>query len=296
MVPGIVRNHGELGSLHQSLAARIGLYHLSVNLDGLHVEINIAQTLDLTLGHAETGLARHQEIEDAETSIVGTLCTIYQRTTLNSDATAIVGNMHISLDGTNGHIEMNGNHIAFLPLTIDAEIAHRALSLHLLTIHLDTVAAQHIVAETIEVAGNRLSVDPSWYAYHHLKGFGLRLLDLYRDITIPRIVGLLLQYDILATHLDGSRVACKEVDIKLAILHSIHIAGERRDEATEVGRTAGTAKPRLALGSTIGIELILTVRRQRIGIEEAASVHTHTTDDTIVQGTLHTVNVFGITM
>ena len=128
MVPGIIGNHGELSALHHCLATRILLNHLSIDLDSLYAEVDIARTLDVTIGHAEMRTTRHEEVEDAEILVISTLGTINQRTTLNGNATAIVLHGRISLHGANGHVEMNGDNVALLPLTIDTEIAICALA------------------------------------------------------------------------------------------------------------------------------------------------------------------------
>ena len=191
---------------------------------------------------------------------------------------------------------MQRHHIALLPRTLNLQVAILQFTLDLLSVDLHLIAAQHVVAEAVEVAGNGLFVYPLRNANHHTEVLSLILQYLNGYITIPRIVGLLLQYDILALNLHRCRVACIQVDIELTVLDGIHIARERGDETAEVRGTAGTSEPRLALFGIVGIEGIFAVSSQRVGIEETTSVDTHSTDDTIIQGAFQAVDVLGVTM
>ena len=115
------------------------------------------------------------------------------------------------------------------------------------------------------------------------------------DAIVKKYV-LLGEHDVLACYLNSSCITCKQVDIQIAVLDSIHITWERRNKATEIRWAAGTTEPRLTLDSTISIEPVFSVRRQRIRIEETSSVDTHSTDDTIIQCALHAVNILGVAM
>ena len=230
----------------------------------------------------ESGTARHQEIEDTELAIVHTLCAIDQRATLDGDPSTVVCHMMVGFDATDGHIEMDTDNIALLPRTVDEHIAVNKFPLYFLTIDHYFIAREYIILEAIEVAGNRHVHHPTRNTDGKVEGFRLVLDNPESDVTVPWIVRLLLQHDLLALYLHRGSIASKQVDIESTVFHCIHIAWEGRDETAEIRRTAGTAEPWLTLYGIVGIEGILTVRRQRIGVEEATAIHRHTADDTVI--------------
>ena len=156
------------------------------------------------------------------------------------------------------------------------------VGIDLLAIHGHTILWTLCITISVKVAGHHLVAHPSRNA--DLEAGVLRgiLCHLNLDITVPGILGGLFQHHILAPHLDGGSVGCEEVHIDIIALHAIEITWEGRDEAAQVAGTAGTAKPGLACGGVVGIEGILAVARQGVGVEEPAAVHTHARDDTII--------------
>ena len=177
---------------------------------------------------------------------------------------------------------MDAHHVAFLPVAIDDEIAVLQFSVHLLAIDAHFVGAEDIVVIGIEVAGHYLVLYPPRNTDEHVEGLGLVLQHLDGDIAVPGVVGGLLQGHVLAVHLDGGRIGSKEVHVEIVVLDTIDIAWHRGDEATEVRGTTGTAEPRLARHRVVGIETVMAVARQGVGIEELTSVDAHATDDTII--------------
>ena len=196
--------------------------------------------------------------------------------------------------GTYRHIQVYTNHITLLPVTVNNQIAVLQPALHSLSVYGNLVASQYVITKRVEIAWHHLILRPSWDTHHHVKGLGLVLQHLNGNITLPRILGALLKGNLLATHGNSSGIGSKQVYVQIVITNTIDIAWHRRDETTEVRRTAGTSEPRLARHGVIGIKTVMTVAAQGVGIEELTTIHTHTANHTIIQSALQTVDILGI--
>ena len=125
----------------------------------------------------------------------------------------------------------------------------------------------------------------------HLYHIPFLPLPVYPEIAFTKFTGHLLaihQYTIAQLQVVGIRIKVtrkytaahptrntdihRKRQVALSHRHGIHISRQRRNEPADVARTAGTTKPRLACNRMVGIKVILTIARQRIGIEELASV------------------------
>mgnify|MGYP007129757149 CR=1 FL=1 len=74
----------------------------------------------------------------------------------------------------------------------------------------------------------------------------------------------------------------EESEKESVVLNAIEMARKGREETAQGTGAAGTSEPRLAGGVAIGIKLILAIARQWVRIEESATIHAHTRDDTII--------------
>ena len=184
---------------------------------------------------------------------------------------------------------MNANHIALLPLAVDGIIAILChLTLYLLSVYGDGIAQSLAVAVVVEIGWYRLTLHPSRDADLHAKLTSLVVIHLDGYISVPRVLCILAQGNLLAGYLQRRRVAEEEVDIYILILYGIYIAREGWQEAADVARAAGTAEPSLAL--------MLTHALQWVRVEETAAVHAHTTDETIVESTLQNIVILALAM
>ena len=86
------------------------------------------------------------------------------------------------------------------------------------------VARLFAVGVGIEVAGHRLSLQPSGYAQLHVKGTGAVLVDGDGDVAVPGVAGLLRQPHLLSVHVEHTAVRHEEVDVDRAVLDGIDIA------------------------------------------------------------------------
>lgn len=129
---------------------------------------------------------------------------------------------------------------------------------------------------------------PNQDADLHAKLTSLVVIHLDSDISVPRIFCVLAQSHLLASYLQRRRVAEEEVDIYILVLYGIYIAWEGWQKTADVARAAGTAEPSLTL--------MLTHTLQWVRVEEAAAVHAHTTDETIVEGTLQYIVILTLAM
>ena len=178
---------------------------------------------------------------------------------------------------------MDADDIALLDV-LDREITLVGIevSLYSLAVYGYGVCWLLCIAILVKVARYYLVANPSRNTDQEVGILHTALLHSNLDVAVPRILGSLLQNHILAIHLDGRCITGKEVYIDVVILHTIEITWNRRDEAAQVTRAAGTAEPWLAGGVAISIEGILAVARQWVRIEESAAIHAHTRDDTII--------------
>lgn len=129
---------------------------------------------------------------------------------------------------------------------------------------------------------------PSRDADLHTELTCLVVIYLDGDVAVPRVLCILTQGNLLAGYFQRRRVAEEEVDIYILILYGIYVAWEGWQEAADVARAAGTAEPSLTL--------VLTHTLQWVRVEEAAAVHAHTTDETIVEGTLQYIVILTLAM
>ena len=143
---------------------------------------------------------------------------------LYSHTPTIVRHTRTGYDCTNRHIEMDADHIALFPVAVENHVTVFQFAVHFLTIDGNLIGAEDIVVVGIEVAGYNLALYPSRNANHHIKGFGLILDYLDGNITIPRIVGLLLDGHVLASQSEGGCIGSKEVYVKIIVSHTIDIA------------------------------------------------------------------------
>ena len=69
-----------------------------------------------------------------------------------------------------------------------------------------------------------MSLHPSGNAYLQVETPGPVVLDLQRDVAIPRVLCLLTQLYLLAADLHRGTVGQEQVDIEVAVLHGIDIS------------------------------------------------------------------------
>ena len=155
---------------------------------------------------------------------------------------------------------MDADDIAFLDV-LDREITLVGIevSRHSLAVYGYAISRLLGIAILVKIARHHLVANPSRNTDQEVGFLYATLLHSNLDIAVPRILGSLLQNHILAIHLDGRCIADKEVNVNVVILHAIEITWNRRDEAAQVTRAAGTSKPWLAGGVAIGIKLILAI-------------------------------------
>ena len=299
MVPSVVGDEFYGDVLRSEFAFGCDRGFLGLRLNGSDVEgLAIALFILDAIGwlEVELGLVREQQVVRIDALVVSSFCTIDQRSALYGHASTIVCHARTGHNRTNRHIEMDADDIALLPVAIDDHIAVLHVAIHALAIYGNLISAENIIAIAIQIAGHDLALYPTRDANHHVERLGLVLEHFDANVTIPGIVGLLLDRYILTAQGDGSCVGSKEVHIKVVAAHAIDIARHRGDETAEVRGTAGAAEPRLARQCAVGIETVTAVARERVGVEELATIDAHTADDTIIQCALHAVNVFGIAM
>ena len=126
MVPGVVGDESDGDVLGGELAFVRNSGFLGRNSDGSDAEgLAIALFVFDTIGRqdVELGLAREQQVMGIDALVVGPLSAIDQRSALYGHASTIVGHPRIGHYGANGHIEMDADDIALLPVTIDDHIA-----------------------------------------------------------------------------------------------------------------------------------------------------------------------------
>ena len=299
MSPGEVWDESQGLVLGAQLAALVVGEGLHILGQGLHVLtlvecqyiliFRVDETIVRELALSEQRFAVLQNAHDIEALVVWPLCTIYDRTTLDADAATVGLYLVVGTYGACLHVEVNANHIALLPLAVDGIIAILCyLSLYLLSVYGDGIAQTLAVAVVVKVRWNRLTLHPSRDADLHTELTSLVVIHLDGDISVPRVLCILAQGNLLAGHLQRRRVAEEEVNIYILILYGIYIAREGWQEAADVARAAGTAEPSLTL--------MLPHALQWVRVEEAAAVHTHTTDETIVEGTLQYIVILTLAM
>ena len=203
--------------------------------------------------------------------IIGPLGTINDRTTLNGHPSTVGNHFFIGFHHTGLHVEMHLYHIPFLPLPVYPEIAFTKFTGHLLAIHQYTIAQLQVVGIRIKVTRKYTAAHPTRNTDIHRKR-QVALSHLHTNISVPGVSGFLLQHHFLFIQLQLGTVGQEKVDVHLIVFHGIHISRQRRNEPADVAGTAGTTKPRLTCNRMVGIKVILTIARQRIGIEELTSV------------------------
>ena len=169
---------------------------------------------------------------------------------------------------------MNGYFIPFLPTAVYAEITVLQFTLYRFSIYFHCIAQKLSIRISVQVTGNYLITHPSRNTDFHCKLSGIVLVDTDSDITVPRIMSSLLQRNSLALYLQVRSIGHEQINIHVLTFHRIHISRQRRNETTDIGRTTGTAEPRLAL--------VLPDAFQRIRIEEPATIQGHARNKTII--------------
>ena len=267
MVPSIVRNQSEIHILYRNLAISSLIQYLRRCLDSLHCEsrstLGLGILNSVVVNERESRLlAAHHCTEHRLTSIVSSLSTINQRTTLHCYLATIISHLAIGYNGTNWHIEMDANDITLLDvLHWQITLIGYQVSFHSLAIHGHAISWFLSITISIEVTWHYLVANPSRNTYQEVGILRSTLLHSNLDVSIPRILGCLLQDHILATHLDGRSIACEEVHIDIIVLHTKEITRNGRDETAQVARTAGTTEPWLTCGIAIGIKLVFAIAR-----------------------------------
>ena len=265
MSPGEVWDEGQGLVLGAQLAALVVGESLHILGQGLHVLtlvecqyiliFRVDEAIVRELALSELRFAVLQDAHDIEALVVWPLCTIYDRTTLDADAAAVGLYLIVGTYGARLHIEVNANHIALLPLAVDGIIAILChLTLYFLAVNGDGIAQSLAVAVVVEIGWYRLTLHPSRDADLHAKLTSLVVIHLDGDISVPRVLCILAQGNLLAGYLQRRRVAEEEVDIYILILYGIYIAREGWQEAADVARAAGTAEPSLALMLTHALQ------------------------------------------
>ena len=151
MIPSIIGYHDQFCLYGLDFILPIGTERFAAcYLYGLNREVFVANTLNGMVEYLETRLPRHHIVEDVEILVVGTLGTIYQRTTLNGNAAVVIFHGRMSLDCADRHVEMDGHLVTFLPLAVNDQVARLQRCLHLLPVHSYAIAAHDIVVETVE--------------------------------------------------------------------------------------------------------------------------------------------------
>ena len=81
----------------------------------------------------------------------------------------------------------------------------------------------YVVAVSVEVAWNNLVANPSRDTNLQVELAGAVLLHTDSDVTVPRIVGCLFQFHLLAVHLQVRSVGHEQVNVYVVVLDSIYI-------------------------------------------------------------------------
>ena len=287
MIPGIVRNQGEVLNLDRNDTFLLLVQDMSKCRNCLDFEgrstLGLLVLNAVVIHQGEVWLLPHDGAEYWLVLIIHSLSAIYQWSTLYGNLTLIICNLRVGNYCAYRHIEVDADDIALLDV-LDREITLVGIevSLHSLAVYGYAISRLLGIAILVKVARHHLVANPSRNTDQEVGILYAALLHSNLDIAVPRILGSLLQNHILAIHLDGRCIAGKEIHIDIVVLHAIEITRNGRDETAQVTWAAGTSEPRLAGGVAIGIELILAIARQWVWIEESATIHAHTRDDTII--------------
>ena len=81
-----------------------------------------------------------------DVTVVGPFCAIDQWSALYGNTASVVSHSWIGYYCTHGHIEMDTDNVALLPVAVDDEIAVLQLTADTLAIHSDIVSREDIIA------------------------------------------------------------------------------------------------------------------------------------------------------
>ena len=196
--------------------------------------------------------------------VVGMLGTVDQRTALDTDHATVGLYVVVGTYGTWLHVKVNQNLVALFPFAVDGVVAVGGQLAGCRAVDRDGVLQVLAVGVPIEVAGHHVALQPSRYAYLQVEGACGILVDADGDITVPGVVSALAQAHPTAIDGQTALVGEEEVDVDATVADGIDIAGQRRNEATDVAGAAGTAEPGLALMLAGGLE--------RVGVEEGLAL------------------------
>ena len=259
MAPGVVGDEAQFHILGGQAAVAVEVECLRVGAQHFYWRVG-----DGDVRHAELRRLVEQSAHDVE-FVVHPFRTIHDGTALDAHTTFVGLHLAVGPHRAGLHVEVDAHHVALAPVAVDGQVTvFGQPTVALLAVDRHLVGQPFVVGVFIEVAGRHLAAHPSRDANFQRELPRFVLCDGECDVAVPRILGGLFQSHLAPFDVEFALVGKEEVDIDVAVFHGIHIAGEGGDEAADVARAAGAAKPCLAL--------VLAHRLQRVGVEEAVAL------------------------
>ena len=142
----------------------------------------------------------------------------------------------------------------------------------------------------VQIGRNRPVVNPSRNTKHDTELLFAFRRNCQLDIPFPRIGCFLTHIDALSIpQSDASLISSIQIDVYSCIRSSINVAGNRRHETGQIGRTAGTIEPLAAFRP-------IFITRKYIRIKELLTIQADATQYGIIQRTLQHIDILGITV
>ena len=125
MIPGIVRNQGEVLSLDRNSTFLLLVQDMSWCRNCLDFEgrstLGLLVLNAVVIHQSEVRLLSHDGAEYRLVIVICSLSTVYQRTTLYGNLALIISHLAVSYNSTDRHIEVDADDIALLDV-LDREI------------------------------------------------------------------------------------------------------------------------------------------------------------------------------